>query len=91
MRIIFTPTVLKDTAERLFPESKNRSKRIHKKLVKRHGGEFRRAPAMWNVNGVIYAHPAFRQEIERLTKQQEPLGEPFQSVLHDNLWNLYSR
>lgn len=63
-RIIFTAYALKEGDERLFPESKNRSARIRKKLIKRHGGVFRKVPCMWEVNGVIYAHPALRGLIE---------------------------
>jgi hypothetical protein len=62
-RIVFTPTALRATAERLFPASKNRSARIRKKLIKRFGGEFRIQPAMWQVDDVIYAHPALREQI----------------------------
>lgn len=28
---------------------------------------------------------------EELIEQQEPLGEEFAKVLHDNLWELYAR
>lgn len=69
LRITFDSYALKDTDERLFPVSKNRSRRIHKKLVKRHGGEFRRVPAIWNVNGQIVAHPSFRSQLEAKTKE----------------------
>jgi hypothetical protein len=53
LKIVLTPCALKETTERLFPESKNRSKRIRKKLIKRHGGEFRRRPAMWRIGDTI--------------------------------------
>lgn len=69
LRIIFTETALEATDERLFPASKHRSKRIHKKLVKRFGGEFRKRPCMWKIGNVIYAHPVYRAEINRLTAQ----------------------
>lgn len=63
-RVIFSEHVLDATQERLFPESKNRSARIRKKLVKRHGGEFRRVPAIWLAwNGVLYAHPSMRERL----------------------------
>lgn len=58
MHIITSPYALKNSSERLFPASKNRSKRIHKKLVQRYGGEFRQVPAMYRVNGQIIMHPA---------------------------------
>lgn len=69
LRIIFDENALADTQERLFPASKHRSKRIHKKLVKRFGGEFRKQPCMWRVPGAIIAHPSFRAEIEAATKR----------------------
>jgi hypothetical protein len=66
MPIYFTDMALEKTSERLFPESKNRSKRIHKKLVKRFGGEIRMRPAMFQINGVLYCHPANRPALERI-------------------------
>lgn len=68
--IHFTTAALEETEERLFPVSKHRSKRIHKKLVKRFGGEFKKEPAMWKVGNVIYAHPIYRQRIEAEFKQR---------------------
>jgi hypothetical protein len=62
MPVFFDPNALEKTSERLFPESKNRSKRIHKKLVKRHGGEFRMRPAIFIAQGRILMHPAHRAE-----------------------------
>ena len=69
LKIVLTPCALKETTERLFPESKNRSKRIRKKLIKRPGGEFRRRPAMWRFGDMIYAHPAFRSQLEAQFKE----------------------
>lgn len=66
VRIIFSEVALADTKERLFPESRHRSKRIHKKLVKRHGGEFRKEPCIWKSGNTIIAHPKFKAEFERL-------------------------
>ncbi len=56
-QIIQSAYCLKDTTERLFPTSKNRSKRIHKKLVKRHGGEFRKQPAVFRTKDGLICHP----------------------------------
>ena len=54
MSVIVSNMALKETTERLFPESRHRSKRTHKKLVKRFGGEFRMVPAVWRTpNGLI--------------------------------------
>lgn len=68
MRIIFDSNALEATEERLFPASPHRSARIRKKLIKRHGGEFKRVPCMWRVGGAIVAHPSFRATIERATR-----------------------
>lgn len=65
-RILFTPHALEDSTERLFPVSRHRSRRIHKKLIRRHGGEFRKVPCMWRVGDVIYAHPAIKPRLEAL-------------------------
>lgn len=67
-RVICTPMALEPTQERLFPESRHRSARIRKKLIKRHGGEFRMRPAIWRVENVIFAHPALRPQIEALRR-----------------------
>lgn len=67
IRLISSPYALKDSDVRLFPESKNRSARIHKKLVKRFGGEFKKVPAIFITDDTIIAHPEMthliRQEI----------------------------
>lgn len=63
-RIIFTSNALEETNIRLFPESRNRSKRIHKKLIRRFGSEFRKVPCMWRVGDVIYAHPAIKPRLD---------------------------
>lgn len=53
---------LKETAERLFPASKHRSRRIRKKLVRRFGGEFRKAPAAFMAPDGLHIHPALHAE-----------------------------
>jgi hypothetical protein len=63
--IIVTPDALKETEERLFPESKHRSKRIRKKLVKRFGGEFRKVPCIWQGPGKLFVHPTMYVELKR--------------------------
>lgn len=57
MRIIETPHALETTQERLFPKSRYRSARIRKKLIKRHGGEFKQVPCIWQIGNEIHAHP----------------------------------
>lgn len=71
-QIIVTPSALKITDERLFPASRNRSRRIHKKLVKRFGGEFRTVPGIIEIGDKMYVHPAIEAELkQRMTKQIE--------------------
>jgi hypothetical protein len=72
MRVIFSPYALETTQERLFPESKHRSRRIHKKLVKRFGGEFRQVPAMWRVGDELIAHPSFKARLEAAIPLTDP-------------------
>lgn len=67
--IIFSQYALEETDERLFPASRHRSKRIHKKLVKRFGGEFRKVPAIFKTPQGIIMHPNFRAEFERALKE----------------------
>lgn len=57
MPINVSPFALKDTDQRLFPASKNRSRRIHKKLVRKFGGEFKQAPAIYRTPYGWVAHP----------------------------------
>lgn len=67
MRIIYSTHALRETKDRLFPQSRHRSRRIHKKLVRRFGGEFRKVPAIWQTADTIIAHPSFQREIENAT------------------------
>ncbi len=62
---ILEPNALVQTQERNFPYSKHRSKRVLKKLSKRHGGEYKMAPAAYRVGNRIIAHPAILADIER--------------------------
>lgn len=53
---------------RLFPESRHRSRRIYKKLMKRHGAEFKERPAMYLFNEpmrgeCLFVHPALKDEL----------------------------
>lgn len=74
IRLICSEHALKDGDVRLFPESKNRSRRIHKKLVKRFGGEFKKVPAIWMVEDMVIAHPAMfhliKQELANARVEQ---------------------
>jgi hypothetical protein len=66
LRVVCTYAALKDGDIRLFPESRHRSRRIHKKLVKRFGGEFKKVPAIYQAGDTLYAHPA----VYHLLKQE---------------------
>lgn len=68
MRLIEDINCLEETKERMFPLSPHRSKRIHKKLVKRFGGEFRKKPAAYRTEGYIIAHPIIAIQIRHLLK-----------------------
>ena len=65
IQVISSVACLEETEERLFPESKNRSARIRKKLIKRFGGEFRKRPCIFHdtLNNVLIAHPAMYERI----------------------------
>lgn len=83
MRVIFTVDAMEDTAERTFPVSRHRSKRIHKKLVKRFGGEFRKRPCIFWSKDTIFAHPSFKAEFER---QSVPLDDVTGNHVFKNLF-----
>jgi hypothetical protein len=67
MNTIVSDLALKDSTVRLFPVSKNRSRRIHKKLVKRFGGEFRKEPCAYQTPQGLIVHPALYVEFQRKT------------------------
>lgn len=83
-RIVYTVNAIRDSEERLYPFSKNRSKRIEKKLIKRFGGTFRKTPVILRVGSVIYAHPSFRATIEAATT-------PGASPSHRNIYHELAR
>lgn len=53
-----------------FPPSKHRSRRIHKKLVKRFGSYEKRKPATLQVGDRIFMHPAHWHEMQRQLKHR---------------------
>lgn len=70
------PYCLASTKDRLFPASRHRSKRVHKKLIKRYGGEFKQVPAIFQPKpGVFICHPALYERlnaaIDKTLKDQE--------------------
>lgn len=74
MPIIVSPQALEETEERLFPESQHRSARVRKKLIKRHGGEFRKVPCIFKMGGNLVMHPARFAELKN-TMQEGPIGD----------------
>lgn len=74
IQLIVSPHALKDSDVRLFPESKNRSKRIHKKLVKRFGGEFKKVPAIWQIEDRLVVHPSLMHSVRQAiaSERKEP-------------------
>jgi hypothetical protein len=71
VRVVESHHALKESTERLFPESKHRSKRIRKKLIQRFGGEFRKVPCIFKTaDGTIIAHPTIAAEIRRQIARQ---------------------
>lgn len=71
--IRFTPDAVKPTDERLFPVSRHRSRRVLKKLLKRHGGEFRMAPAILFVGYTVYAHPSYSASLNAKMREMAEL------------------
>ena len=69
MPVIVSNMALKETKERLFPVSRHRSKRIHKKLVKRYGGEFRKVPVVWRTIDSIIMHPELYEQMKKRTEK----------------------
>lgn len=65
--IRITLSAVAETTVRLFPESKHRSARIRKKLIKRHGGEFRREPTAYRIGNTIYMHPTLEAALRAAT------------------------
>lgn len=70
MRVIVDANVLEKTEVRLFPESRHRSKRTLKKLIKRFGGEYRKVPAIFKSGDTIFMHPEQYQRFEREIAQR---------------------
>lgn len=73
INIIFSMNALEATEVRLFPVSRHRSKRLRKKLIKRHGGEFRMQPCIWQTPIGIVAHPSFRERIDAHLRASKPV------------------
>lgn len=65
VEIITSYEAMKEGDVRAFPESRNRSARIRKKLMKRFGGEFYKVPCMYWAGGRIIAHPSVYHDLKR--------------------------
>jgi hypothetical protein len=63
--IIVSEVALETTDQRLFPASKNRSRRIHKKLVKRFGGESRKVPTIFRTPQGLICHPVMYAKLRQ--------------------------
>lgn len=59
--------------ERKFPASKHRSRRILKKLIKRHGGEYHliHEPLAYQIGNQFIVHPKIYEEMKRRVKAQD--------------------
>ena len=78
-RICITDAAKLPTGELYFPISKNRSKRVYKKLLKRYGSQERYKPACLRVNGDYWIHPIFEKQIMEECKvvNSEPVNGMF--------------
>jgi len=70
LRIHISPHAYKIvvTKERLFPASRHRSRRIHKKLLKRYGGEYKiiHEPVAYMVGEhTLVCHPSIYEEVKK--------------------------
>lgn len=65
VRIMVSDHALKDTDQRLFSASRHRSKRVHKKLIKRFGSEFKRVPCIYKTPQGLAVHPTMYAQLKR--------------------------
>lgn len=77
-----TPMATKD-GERFFAESRHRSKRVEKKLVKRYGGAHRQIPAIYKVGNKMLIHPALWAEVRAKTDVR--LRDTYEGAFYGNL------
>lgn len=68
-RIIITDSATK-RGRQFFKDSKHRSKRILKKLLKRFGAQYEMLPACWHhePSNTIYLHPALERDMRAITE-----------------------
>lgn len=74
LKIMVSAVALKDSDVRLFPASKHRSRRIHKKLIKRHGGEFLKVPCILKTPQCIIMHPTLYDQFQtEMARRQDSI------------------
>lgn len=84
IQMIVSEFALKESDVRLFPESRNRSRRIHKKLVKRFGGEFKKVPAIWQIEDRLVVHPSLMHSVRQAianSRREPTLANPHEPSL----------
>lgn len=64
VEIIVSGWAMMETDERLFPASRHRSDRITKKLIKRHGGVFKKKPAVFRRGNQLIIHPVLYESLK---------------------------
>jgi hypothetical protein len=68
MHVTISPMCMTPSKEPAFPVSRHRSRRIHKKLERRHGAQFPMLPACLEINGRLFVHPQIWDQIKREMK-----------------------
>jgi hypothetical protein len=84
-RVVVSEAALAETTERNFPLSRHRSRRVHKKLVKRFGGEFRKEPAIFQTPDSFIMHPTRWVEVEREMRRRNAV-QPRSGHEHNGAW-----
>lgn len=71
--VIISTDALEETDERLFSESRHRSARIKKKLIKRFGGEFKKIPCIWKTPKGYIMHPTMWAKLQEACRRKEAI------------------
>lgn len=83
LKVVFTEHATK--GERCFPESRHRSMRIFKKLIRRHGGLYRYVPHHYIALGVLYVHPALKPALEEAMQEKAAPTRPWGQIWEEKL------
>lgn len=67
---IYVSDAAKENIGVYFEDSRHRSRRTYKKLIKRFGGQIIWRPCILNVAGKIYAHPAVEKELRESMRNE---------------------